>query len=73
MPTVPYAQRVARGIKDRVLVARITRERIAELLGVNVSAVSRRLSGRQEWTLTELELIAPLLGCRPEDLAAPTE
>lgn len=70
MPT-PYAQRVALGIKNRVLLARITREQIADLLGVNVSAVSRRLSGRQEWSLTELELIAPLLGCRPEDLATP--
>lgn len=67
----PYAQKVSASIKARAGLANITRPQIAEALGVNISAVSRRFSGDQEFTLTDLEKIAPLFGVEPEALAVP--
>lgn len=68
-----YAARVAHGIKVRTFAAGLSREDLATALGVGVRAISLRNSGKQEWTLSDLELLAPILGTTPEALASPTD
>lgn len=70
-PVQPYAKRVAQRVKVAAFAAGISRKQLAEAMGLSEGNTSKRLNGRQEFQLSELERIAPLLGETPEALADP--
>lgn len=58
----PYAQAVSRRVRQLMAGDKITRQQISDTIGVGVGQVSRRLNGHDEFSLTELEALAPLFG-----------
>jgi transcriptional regulator with XRE-family HTH domain len=60
--TEPYAVRIPLVVRAELARHGVSQTDIAEVLGVSQAAVSRRLSGRVEFTLDELRLIAERLG-----------
>jgi len=66
-----YSQRVSRSVKNRAYLAGVTHKQIAEAIGRSANPTSQRMNGHAEFSLSELEVIAPLLGATPEELTSP--
>lgn len=62
------AERVAATARAEVARRRVSQEELADALGISQGAVSRRLLGRVEFSLTELEKTAELLKMPVEEL-----
>lgn len=60
--TQTYSEQVAATIRAEVARHRITHLQIAERLDVTQATVSRKLSGKQAFTLNEVAAVADLLG-----------
>lgn len=65
-----YAARVSLRVKAATVVAQKTNSDLADALGMKPGAVSDRFAGRREWTLSDLEKVAPVLGTTASDLAS---
>lgn len=44
-----------------------TQDAFADALGISPATLSKKLNGRTEWTLTEIEETCVLLGVSPQD------
>lgn len=72
MAELTYAQRVSLNIKVLVYAAGVKQSELCAAIDRTPSVTSARLNGRAEFSLGELEKIAPLLNTTPEALANPT-
>lgn len=63
-----HAQSVAANIRAEMARRRATQGALAAALGVTQQAVSRRLRGDVEFTVTELQIVAETLGVDPARL-----
>lgn len=74
MAELTYAQRVARNIKTLAFAAGVSRTNLGEAMGLaSTNSVSRRLNGHDEFSLSNLEQIGPLLDKTPQELANPPQ
>jgi transcriptional regulator with XRE-family HTH domain len=68
----PFAEHVARRIKILMATTGINQAAVAEAVGMSADQFSRRMSGRTDWTLTELLGVAkyfavPLVDIAPDN------
>lgn len=75
IPTEVLANALDVAIGERVRLAlwraRLTQLQLAEALGVDQAAVSRRLRGQTPWKASDVEVAAKLLDLTVADLMAP--
>jgi transcriptional regulator with XRE-family HTH domain len=70
MPPSLHAQRVTSRVRHELRARRISQEELAAAIGISQQAVSRRLTGDVDFTLTELGIVAEQLGTSIADLTA---
>jgi len=63
-----HSQRVASAVRAEMARSQVSRAAVAEVLGVHVQSVARRLTGEVPFRVTELYAIAPLLNVDAADL-----
>ena len=66
----PFAAQVNGNIKAELARRGISSSEVAGQIGKSVDAVQRRLSGKQEWTLSDIGAIARMLGVDTSVLTA---
>lgn len=69
MQTKSVAQRLSDEVRAGMARHRITQERLAQKLQMSQPAVSRRLKGEVDFTVTELAAVAELLDTTVSELA----
>jgi transcriptional regulator with XRE-family HTH domain len=57
-------------IRARMGPLRMTQRQLASALGISPAGVSARMTGQQDWRVTELGVVARVLGCDPGELYA---
>jgi len=65
----PYAEHVARRIKILMATTGVNQSAVAEAVGLSPDQFSRRMSGRTDWSLTELLGVAHHFTVRLSDIA----
>ena len=70
MQTETVVERLASAVRAEMARKRITQGGLAAALGVSPAAVSRRLNGVVEFSVSELETVAHLVGLTAEALLA---
>jgi transcriptional regulator with XRE-family HTH domain len=68
MPSLKPAERVGLEVKVRMIRTGVKRTELAEVLHLSRTAISRRLNGEIPFDVTELELVAGLLGTTSDAL-----
>lgn len=65
-----FAKAVSDRVRGRMASHRVNRDQIADAIGVNPTAASRRLNNSRgaEFSLSELSKIAPLFSVEPDEL-----
>jgi transcriptional regulator with XRE-family HTH domain len=61
---------IARAVSTALSAAGIAQRDAAERTGIPISTLSRRLTGNSPFTVTELDLLANVLGCTVTELVA---
>lgn len=49
-------------LRAELLLCGISRKNLAEMLGIAKSTLSKKINGKSEWTLTELQKIGNIIG-----------
>lgn len=60
-------------VRTRKLAGRLTTAKLAAATGLSTAAVTRRLSGRVSWKVSELGILGELFGCGLFGLATEAE
>jgi transcriptional regulator with XRE-family HTH domain len=63
-----YGEKVAAEVRGEAARRRVTSARLAAALDVSTGSMSRRMTGKQPFTVDELALVADTLGVQVEDL-----
>lgn len=66
-----YPEQVAGNVRAEAQRTGVSKESLAQAIGVKKSAIYDRWNGSQEWRLSELQKIAPILGVRISALTTP--
>lgn len=67
-PAARWARSTGRRVRGRLAESEVSQERAAQVLGLSQAAMSRRLSGRVDFTISELLDLAEWLGVTLDDL-----
>lgn len=70
MPVISHAQRLIDTVRDTLKQKRISQETLATRLQMSQQAVSRRLTGEVEFSLSQLQIVADVLDVPLEQLVA---
>lgn len=65
-----YQEEVAGNVRAEASRRGITKEELADAIGVKRTAIYARWNGERAWTLNELSDIAPIIGVRIYELTA---
>ena len=68
--TKTITQRVAANVRAELARNELRQDKVVSALCLSQSAVSRRLKGQVDFTVTELSVVAKLVGLEPQDLLA---
>ena len=66
--TKTITQRVAANVRAELARNELRQDKVVAALCMSQSAVSRRLKGQVDFTVTELSVVAKLVGLEPQDL-----
>lgn len=64
----PVSKKIGRNVRDIMYVRDINQVQLALSLGITESQVSRRISGKVDWTPEDIEKTAAVLGVKVERL-----
>lgn len=67
-----YHEQVASNVRAESTRRGVSKEALAKAIGVQKTAIYSRWNGSQEWKLSELQKIAPVIGVSIAALASPT-
>lgn len=67
-----YHEQVASNVRAEATRNGISKEDLAKAIGVRKTAIYERWNGSQEWRLSELQKIAPIIGVSIAKLATPS-